>query len=429
MDAPLHYPRDTVAMNSRTGNVCALMLVVLAAGCSRTPAPPPTPNITGLWDAVVVATNAEVPFRFEIMQHGSSVEGFFFEGERKVGSTSGSFESGALRLEYDFLNTTLEATLEGDQLLGTYRNKSPNARPRPFRAQRFAPVQAASGEVPRVEGNWAMYRTADDGSKLDVSWRLYLRQSGPEVSGAILKTSGDTGTLVGHWRDGRLVMSHFAGERPVLFEAQLNADGTLSVTLDRRSNYVAARTNEARAKGIPEPPDLSRFTSVQDPTARFHFSGSDLDGKKASDADPMFQGRVIVLTIGGTWCANCHDEAPFLVELYKDFNAKGLEVVGLFFENDATLSVARPRVLAFTKRYGVEFPILVSGTNQEAEVAEKLPQLVNFAVFPTTIILGRDGRVRRVHAGFASAATGEAHVQLKQEERDLIERLLQEPAK
>ena len=79
------------------------------------------------------------------------------------------------------------------------------------------------------------------------------------------------------------------------------------------------------------------------------------------------------------------------------------------------------------KRHGVEFPILVPGTNEDTEIARKLPQLVNFAVYPTTIFLGRDGRVRRVHAGFSSAATGEAHVQLKQEERDLIERLLQEP--
>jgi thiol-disulfide isomerase/thioredoxin len=343
-----------------------------------------------------------------------------------VGSTAGSFEDGTLRLDYEFLNTTLQATLEGDQLLGTYRNKNPNARPRTFRAQRFAAAPATTGDTPRVEGNWAMYRTADDGSRLDVSWRLYLRQSGQDVSGAILKTSGDTGTLVGRWKEGRLVMSHFAGERPLLFEAQPNADGTLNVTLDRASTYRAARTNEARAKGIPEPPDLSRVTSVKDPTERFHFFGPDLDGKIVRDTDSMFQGRVVVLTIGGTWCANCHDEVPFLMELYNEFHAKGLEIVGLFFENDATLSIAGPRVLAFTRRYGVAFPILVPGTSQEADVAEKLPQLVNFAVYPTTIILGRNGRVRRVHAGFASAATGDAHVQLKQEERGLIERLLKE---
>jgi thiol-disulfide isomerase/thioredoxin len=413
-------------MNSRAVNVCVLMLVAVAAACSPTPPPPPPPNINGLWDAIVIANNVEVPFRFEIAQTGGRVEGFFFEGDRKIGSTSGSFEDGALKLDYEFLNTTLEATLQGDQLLGLYRNKAPNARPRGFRAQRSAAAPATTSEVPRVEGTWAMYRTADDGSRLDVSWRLYLRQSGQEVSGAILKTSGDTGTLVGQWKDGRLVMSHFAGERPLLFEAQPNADGTLSVTLDRASTYRAARTNEARAKGIPEPPDLSRFTSVKDPTERFHFSGPDVDGKMVRDTDAMFHGRVVVLTIGGTWCANCHDEVPFLMELYHEFHAKGLEIIGLFFENDATLSVARPRVLAFNKRYGVEFPILVPGTNQDTEVAEKLPQLVNFAVYPTTIILGRDGRVRRVHAGFASAATGDAHVELKQEARGLIERLLKE---
>ena len=381
-------------------------------------------GIAGLWDGVVVANNVEVPFRFEIAQNGSRVEGFFFEGDRKVGSTSGSFENGVLKLEYDFLNTTMEATLGGDQLRGTYRNKRPRARPMDFRAQRFTPIPAAPAAASKVEGNWAMYRTAQDKSKLDVSWRLYLRQSGSEVSGAILKTSGDSGTLAGRWKDGRLVMSHFAGERPLLFEAQLNADGTLNITLDRQFTYRAARTTEARAKGIPEPPDLSRFTSMKDPTERFHFSGLNLEGKMVSDADAQFQGRVVVVTIGGSWCPNCHDEAPFLGELYKEFHAQGLEVVGLFFEIDPDMTLVRPRVLAFIKRYGVQFPILVPGTTDET--ATKLPQLLNLAVYPTTLVLGRDGRVRNVRAGFASAATGEAHVQLKREKRELIQRLLQE---
>ena len=432
-------------MFKSSGFARALLLVALASGCSRAPtaAPPPpatsspglpgppAPNISGLWDAAVSGNNAAIPFRFEIAQNPVNkgrVDGFFFEGDRKVGSTSGTFENGSLKLDYDFLNTTLEATLDGGELRGTYRNRSPNARPRQFYAQRFVPTTEA-GEVPHVDGNWAMYPTADDGSKLDVSWRLFLRQSGAEVSGAILKTSGDTGTLAGRWKDGQLVMSHFSGERPLLFEARQNADGTLSVTLDRTSTYRAARTNDARARGIPEPPDLSRFTSVKSPAERFHFSGSDLDGKMVSDTDPAFRGRVVILTIGGTWCANCHDEVPFLVELYREFHAKGLEVAGLFFENDATLSVARPRVLSFSTRYGVEFPILVAGTNDVVDVAAKLPQLVNFAVFPTTIVLGRDGRVRRVHAGFASAATGAEHVRLTRETHDLIARLVKEPGR
>jgi thiol-disulfide isomerase/thioredoxin len=382
------------------------------------------PKIAGLWDAVVVADQAEIPFRFEVAQSGAQVQGFFFEGDQKVGSTSGAFENGRLKLEYDFLNTTLEATFDGAQFSGTYRNNGTNAPPLEIRGRRFVPVAASTAATPQVTGNWVMYRTAPDGSKLDVSWRLYLRQSGSAVSGAILKTSGDSGALTGRWNGNTLVLSHFAGERPLLLEAHLNADGTLGIVLDRKFTYRAARTNEARAKGLPEPPDPSRFTSVKDPTAPFHFSGLALDGRKVSDADPEFRGKAVVLTIGGTWCPNCHDEVPFLVALYKQFHAQGLEVVGLNFELDPDLARARPRVLAFIKRYGVEFPMLVPGTPDE--VSSKLPQLVNFGVYPTTIFIGRDGRVRSVHAGFASAATGEEHQRLEREERELVEQLLAE---
>lgn len=129
-----------------------------------------------------------------------------------------------------------------------------------FRARRFVPPPAGQADAPQVAGNWDLHRTAQDNSKLDVSWSLYLRQSGSEVSGAILKTSGDTDTLTGRWKDGVLRMSHFAGERPLLFEAKLNPDGTLDITLDNQFTYRAARTTEARVKGIPEPPDPSRFT-------------------------------------------------------------------------------------------------------------------------------------------------------------------------
>ena len=51
------------------------------------------------------------------------------------------------------------------------------------------------------------------------------------------------------------------------------------------------------------------------------------------------------------------------------------------------------------------------GTNRDNDAAKKLPQLVNFAVYPTTIILGRDGRVRTVHAGFASRLESESAIE------------------
>ena len=173
--------------------VMASLLVVLPVAAQT--------RIDGLWDAVVVGANkVDIPFRFEISQKGSQVQGFFFEGDQKIGSTSGSFENGTLKLEYDFYNTRLEATLDGGQLHGTYQNNRSNSRQMEFRARRFAPVPAGDTDPPKVAGNWEMKRTSQDRAKLNVSWRLYLRQSGSEVTGAILKTSGDTGALTGHWQ-------------------------------------------------------------------------------------------------------------------------------------------------------------------------------------------------------------------------------------
>jgi peroxiredoxin len=406
-------------------NVSALVLA--AAVLAALPAVAQT-GVNGLWDCIVVVNDVEIPFRYEIAVRGSEAQGFFFEGERRVGSSSGSFAGGALKIEYDHLNTTLEARLEGAELRGTYRNNRPNSRALEFRARRFTPVQADATDVPQVAGDWHMSRVQHERTapRDTRTWTLFLRQSGAEVSGSILRVDGDTGTLSGHWTNGKLVMSHFAGERPVHLEARLNADGTLAILLNGNANYIAARTLEARAKGIPEPPDPSRYTSVKDPTEPFRFNFPGLDGKLVSNEDARFQGKVLIATIGGSWCPNCHDEAPFLKELYDKYRSRGLEIVGLSFENDANPAAAHPRMQSYIRRYGIQFPMLLAGDT--GEVAAKLPQIVNFGAFPTAVYVGRDGRVRSVHAGFASPATGEEHVRLKRELTELVERLLAEPA-
>jgi len=221
-----------------------------------------------------------------------------------------------------------------------------------------AHVERIVSEIPhRAAGS-------ENGRRMAEYSRDAMRQSGAEVSGSILRVDGDTGTLVGHWKDGKLVLSHFAGERPNLFEATLNPDGTLAVTLNRTARYLVVRSGDARAKGIPEPPDPSRYTSVADPTTPFAFAFPDLTGNIVSNADARFRGKVVILSIGGSWCPNCHDEAPFLSELYKDYRARGLEIVGLMFENDPDPAVSRPRVQSFIKRYGIHYPMLFAGTTR-----------------------------------------------------------------
>ena len=85
---------------------------------------------------------------------------------------------------------------------------------------------------------------------------------------------------------------------------------------------------------------------------------------------------------------------------------------------------ALQQLLSFIRRYNVRYPVLLAGTPDQ--VKEKMPQLVNFGAYPTTIFIGRDGLVRSVPAGFSSAATGEENVRLRNEITGLIERLLGE---
>jgi hypothetical protein len=68
--------------------------------------------------------------------------------------------------------------------------------------------------------------------------------------------------------------------------------------------------------------------------------------------------------------------------------------------------------------------VLLAGSTDEAE--QKLEQLENFAAYPTTVFIGRDGLVRAVHAGFDGPSTGESHVRLKHDIEALVQRLLAE---
>jgi thiol-disulfide isomerase/thioredoxin len=398
--------------------VSGLVVAVLIALVSL-PAPARAQSLNGLWDATVIVNNVEIPFRLELAGNGSAAKGSFFNGDEKVTSTTGSFENGALVLSFDEYETKLEATLKDGRLEGQY-SRSTRGAPYPFQAKRFTPTTVDAANVPSIAGLWNVQVKS---SKGESAWQLIVRQSGGEVSAAILRVDGDTGALTGTFANGKFVLSHFSGARPLRLELTPQADGTLAVVQNRDNPLTAMRSDVARAKGLPEPSDPSRFTSVKDPTEPLRFSFPDLNGKIVSNTDDRFRGKVVIVSISGSWCPNCHDEAPFLAELYRKYRGQGLEIVSLSFEEAAQLKNPT-RLRAFNKRYGIEYTVLLPG--EPKELTEKVPQAVNLSSFPTTFYLGRDGRVRGVHAGFPGAASGKFHQEAKNEITADVERLLAE---
>ncbi len=397
-----------------------LFALTLAAPALRAQAP--QQSLSGLWDAAVVVNGLEIPFRFEIAGDGAAISGSFFNGDEKVTSTGGKYENGSLTLNFDHYATQIEAGLVNGRLAGVYNRA---AGFYPFYARKFTPSNVFPNEVPQIDGLWTIGNV--NSNKGEAAWRFIVRQSGAEVTAAILRVDGDTGALAGTFqRNGKFIVSHFSGARPLVLELTPQKDGTLEIVRNRTEKMVAVKDTEAKLKGVAEPTDPSRHSSVKNPTEPFKFAFPDLTGKIVSSTDERFRGKVVIVGIGGSWCPNCHDEAPFLSELYTKYRAKGLEIVELSFEEEAQKAKGFARLLAFNKRYGVNYTVLLAG--DQGDLAEKVPQIHNLNSFPTTIFIGRDGLVRAVHAGFAGAVSGVFHENAKEEITATVERLLAESA-
>lgn len=376
-------------------------------------------DLAGRWDAVVVSSGIEVPFPFEIRGQGTTLEGSFFNGDRRLTSTEARLEGGTLTFRFGQYASSLELNVDNGVLNGRYRRA--RGEPLPVRAVRAVGAQAkASGAAPAIDGTWVVQAKSNKG---ETAWRFIARQQGDAVEATILRVDGDTGTLSGTWQGDRFVLSHFSGARPLRLEVVPGGDGTLALSQNGQPALAAVRATETRAADIGTPTDPSLHTRMKDPSEAFRFSFPDMQGQIVSNTDPRFRGKVILVNISGSWCPNCHDEAPFLAALYKRYRASGLEIVTLSFEEvdqQATLA----RLKAFNATYGIEHTVLVPG--EPDELNDKVPQAENLNAFPTTFILGRDGRVRAVHAGFPSPGSGAFYTRAEHEVTELVERLLAE---
>ncbi|WP_031496289.1 peroxiredoxin family protein [Bryobacter aggregatus] len=421
------------------------VLTTLAWGLSVSAAE----NLDGRWAASLKAANGvEIPFRLDISRKGEQVTGTLYNGRDPKTTSSARIENGKLELNFEHYLTSIRAEVQNGELVGqivslkkatvtqgplgnqqyagterqaaAYRSSTGT----PFHAKRYvAPTAQAAAQAPQIGGVWEVAQETPKGEK---AWRLIVEQKGSEILATILRIDGDTGALTGEFKDGSFVASHYDGARPGLVVLTPQADGSLNVKLNATPRIVevtAFRPEVARAKGLPEPTNFLTHTTVRDPNEVFTYSFPDVNGKTISNEDPLVKGKVVVAVVTGTWCPNCHDEAQYLVQLQKKYGAQGLQVIALDFEEEDQLQ-SLTRVHAFIKKYGVPYPYLIAGT--PAEMWDKVPQAVNLNTWPATFFVGRDGKVKAVHSGFAAPASGPYHVALKEEFTSIIEGLLKE---
>jgi thiol-disulfide isomerase/thioredoxin len=423
--------------------VKTVTLAVLLSGVAQ--AALAAEGIAGRWDAALTNNGPEVPFRLDITGTGSDIKGVFYDGARpSETTTSASFRDGKLTLKSEHYLTTINATLKDGALVGDTTLQGPGYGIQyGFRAVRHVEAPRTAQNVPAIAGSWVIPLDTPS-SKGEKAFRFVAEQNGDEASASILRIDGDTGSYSGSYKDGKWLLSHFDGHRPGVIEVAANTDGTLSVIAHNEAlvhalqgndskgygeekygaaapHYLAYKPEVAQARGLPQPDNFLTHTVARDPSEAFKFSFRDVNGRQVSQDD--FKGKVVLAVVTGTWCPNCHDEAKYLVQLDKQYRDKGLSIVALDFEEPEQLASLQ-RARAFIKQYGVKYPYLIAGA--PAEMWEKVPQLAHLDTWPATVFVGRDGKVRAVHSGFASEASGEFHTQLKADFTTRIEQLLAE---
>lgn len=128
---------------------------------------------------------------------------------------------------------------------------------------------------------------------------------------------------------------------------------------------------------------------------------SDLDDKRWT-LEPL-RGRAVLLNFWATWCEPCRAEMPSLQALARRHDSDGLTVVTVNYRE------SEPAIRRFVDANKIMLPVLLDRDGAAARAWTP-------RVFPSTVLIDRSGRPRRVVVGEIDWAGDEA--------RRLIEELL-----
>jgi thiol-disulfide isomerase/thioredoxin len=396
-----------------------------------------------------VSESYVVPFDLSIEYTPAGMRAALVNGSDRMEFSGASQRGGVVTLRLDQYDATLTARCVSGTELNCAKSSSEkcvhpvcSALEGEYERQRGTSVasykvvaqcvhvrQLDSEAVPQFSAaaDWQFaFKDADGKPVSEGNVPAHFTQEARHVEGTIAPLSGDYGMLSGKISGGKdtsLHLSRFDGIHTLRLDGRFvsanRIEGIFQGSPGRPMNFVATRLDSS-AKGFDE---AEHLTTVEDPSAVFRFHGLDADGKSVTQDDPRFAGKVVLIDIFGTWCPNCHDEAPVLQSLYAKFHERGFEIAGLSYEYVDDTARSQRLLEVYRRKYAIGFPLLLAGTTEPGEIERTLPQLKNFGAYPTTIFLDRHGRVRLIHAGFSGPATGRLEEIKENFERNVVKLL------
>lgn len=380
---------------------------------------------TGTWRGVIGIQGKELPFTFEVEKEGDSYRAYLKNVSEKILLDEISFRNDSVYMTLHVFDADLRARVEGDKLTGTFYKKYAPDFSMPFAAThgadyRFVPNSEAAN-TPDYSGTYQLeFKPDTDPAYPSVG---VIEQKGNHLNATFLTPMGDYRFIEGNVVDGRAWLSTFDGNHAFLFVASLNGD---SLTGDYYSGKSAHEVFYGVKNANAQMPDPESLTLLKEGYDRIAFSFPDLEGNPVTPGDERFRDKVLILQIFGTWCPNCMDETKFLSQWYRDNHDRGVEILGLAYERKPEFDYAVARVVKMKEKLNVPYDFVIAGINDKEEAAKTLPMLNRVLAFPTTIFIGRDGKVKHIYTGFEGPGTGVYHERFKERFNQVINELLAE---
>lgn len=381
----------------------------------------------GHWRAALGPVDSEVPFDLVFSTADGALRAEVQNGAEHIAVPVVTWKSPELVLEFPHYDSRITARLadDGRSLAGEWKKRSGKDKwtTLEFRAQagelpRFPPAHLPHFWISSFEITIAVGGSESHGA-------LQIAQLDTGGVGASVRTpSGDLRYLAGSWDGTHLALSEFDGFFAFRFIGE-RKDSEIAGTC-----RMGAATGTWSGKSSSEAPAQGGFTA-QAPLPRFplaQLAYSDLDGVERALAEPLFEGHPLLISIGGSWCPNCHDEMQLLAELDAKYGPKGLSITELCFEYSGDFQRDALQARRMAERHGAKFRVLLGGTAGKGEPARAFPVLEAITAFPSALFVDRGGTIVALHTGFDGPATGAAHAAERAAFEKAIEALLASPA-
>jgi thiol-disulfide isomerase/thioredoxin len=380
----------------------------------------------GTWRGELnLSDNRTAPFLFEVKKTSLDTATFILiNGDERVELPNVTFHGDTLIVPIIAYDAVLKGFVKGNHIEGKFiKNYIENDSGVTFTAvygtsERFAPVTTPTNR--KIDGKWDVLFVNEGDTTHNVG---IFKTSGDIVTGSILTNSGDLRFLEGAYTNEGVQLSAFGGLSPYYIELNFTDDnhfeGTFYTT--RGITKLVGRKNDAAALA-----DAYSLAGLKQGYETLSFSLPNLNGNIVSLSDEQYKGKVIIVSILGSWCPNCLDEMAYLAPWYEENKDRGVEILGIAFERKNDEVYAKKAIGQLKERYNTTYPILFGGAVGKENVAGVLPELDNFSSYPTTIFIDKKGKVRTIHTGFNGPATGLFYDEFIEEFNTLVDSLLSE---